>query len=120
MSTTTSSETLDTFLEKHGSKAVTYRALNTALDALQDGLVQVWKAQKTRVAELELRIKELEARPPGVEYDGVYETGKSYTKGVLVSRRGGLWLSLRDDNGWAPGQSPLHWKLVVKSHEAER
>jgi hypothetical protein len=44
----------------------------------------------------------------------------SYPKGVLVSRRGGLWLSLQDDNGWAPGQSPQHRKLVVKSQEAER
>ena len=72
-----------------------------------------------RFAALESRIKELEARP-GVEYGGVYENGKSYPKGMLISRRGGLWLSLQDANGWAPGQSPLHWKLVVKSNEAER
>ena len=50
----------------------------------------------------------------------MYENAKSYPKGVLVSRRGGLWLSLQDANGWAPGHSPQHWKLVVKSHEAER
>jgi hypothetical protein len=36
----------------------------------------------------------------------------------LVSRRGGLWLSLKDTTQ-TPGMDPLSWKLVVKSGHGE-
>ena len=111
--------TMDAFLAKHGKKPVSYQTLNDAVDAVQAATIEALKRQKAAIAALESRIKELEARPPGVEYGGVYENAKAYPRGVLISRGGGLWLSLRDDNGWAPGQSPQHWKLVVKSREAE-
>jgi hypothetical protein len=113
-------DTMEQFLERCGSKAVTYKALNSVLDTTQAEFIKVLRKQRDTITALEARIAQLEARPPGVEYDGLYENGKAYTKGVLVSRKGGLWLSLKDENAWAPGQSPLHWKLVVKSGDGER
>ena len=71
-----------------------------------------------RLEALEQRIKELEARPPSVEYGGTFEAGTVDSKGVLVTRQGGLWLSLQDANAWPPGQSAEHWKLIVQRGEA--
>ena len=72
------------------------------------------------LASLTDRLAQLEARPAvGVEYAGTHEPGTSYPAGVLVTKRGGLWLSLRH-TAQTPGMDPLSWKLVVKSGEADR
>lgn len=73
---------------------------------------------EAELAECRARLNALEARPAaGVEYGGVYETGKAYTCGRLVTKKGGLWLSLRDTTQ-SPGMDPLSWKLVVKEGQA--
>lgn len=77
----------------------------------------VTTAREKRLA-LEQRVAALEARPaPGVEYAGTHEVGKAYPGGQLVTKGGGLWLSLRATNQ-TPGMDPLNWKLIVKSGAA--
>jgi hypothetical protein len=65
------------------------------------------------------RIAELEARASGCEYHGVFRSGAEYARGVLVSHRGGMWLSLAATT-LAPGSNPTAWRLVVKEGRAER
>jgi BMFP domain-containing protein YqiC len=101
------------------------------LSELDKKLVPVWvmhrvvnefcmvplKAEIRRREQLEARVEELEARPitvGGVEYGGIYSPEKRYAPSTLVTRGGGLWLSLRDTVNESPGLSTA-WRLVVKS-----
>ena len=73
---------------------------------------------RVRIDELEQRITDLEARPAGPEYKGVFTAGDVYPRGVLVTKKGGLWLSLKETVA-PPGASPGEWKLIVKSGQVE-
>lgn len=71
------------------------------------------KERNTRLTEHAARITALEARPQGgPEYAGVFEDGKTYRPGQLVTKRG-LWLCTADTT-LAPGTAPTCWKLVCK------
>ena len=71
-----------------------------------------------RFEALEARIAALEAKPPTVEYAGVFDEQKTYKCGQLVTRRGGLWLAQRETSQ-TPGMDPQSWRLVVKEGRAE-
>ena len=62
-----------------------------------------------------LKAQMLEQRSPGVEYGGVFEAGGAYRKGVLITHRGSLWLSLAQTAHRPPGDA---WKLIVKKGDA--
>ena len=64
------------------------------------------------------RLKALEKRSPaGVTWAGVFEEGRSYPEGSLCTRKGGLWLALRDTAA-VPGTVPAAWRLVCKEGQA--
>jgi hypothetical protein len=62
------------------------------------------------------RLKALEAR----EWLGVWEPGKAYAKGALVSHDGSAWVATRDYPDRKPGSgADSGWRLVVKrGHDA--
>ena len=66
-----------------------------------------------QVSALQARIEQLEQQPPSPHYAGTFEWGKSYTRGSLTTRSGGLWLAL-ENTTQVPGRSD-HWRLVVES-----
>ena len=70
------------------------------------------------IDELTARIAAIEATPahaPSVTYAGVFSDTKTYRRGDLITKAGGLWLALNDAApGQLPGSSP-HYKLIVKS-----
>lgn len=78
---------------------------------------------KVRLAErdarlhgIEVRLRTLEEQPPksvGIEWHGVYEDGRQYETGTLVTRSGSLWLATRRTSG-VPGTEAA-WKLCVKN-----
>lgn len=78
----------------------------------------VLEAIQTVAEPLHNRISNLERRAatPGCEYAGVFDATKSYKRGQLITKGGGLWLCLNDvsPGGELPGSS-VHFKLVVKS-----
>jgi hypothetical protein len=90
------------------------------LKALVTAITTTIKAEVSNdLAPLTERIATLEARPPvGVEYGGTHELDKAYAAGVLVTRKGGLWLCLRGTTQ-TPGMDPQSWKLIVKSGQVE-
>lgn len=71
------------------------------------------------IDSLVLRISELEAKAAekqksaGVRWSGVYENGKAYAEGQLVTKAGGLWLACHDQLG-IPGTPGSGWRLIVK------
>src|SRR6476646_4202869 len=71
-----------------------------------------------RETQTNKRLEELETRPAGVEYAGVFENGKAYAPCRLVTKNGGLWLSLKETMQ-APGMDPLSWKLICKEGRAQ-
>jgi hypothetical protein len=90
-----------------------------AWDRLSELLIKISKGVKdaaaSRLDECERRLDVLEQRPVvGVQYAGVFEDGKAYARGDLVTRRGGLWLALQH-TATAPGTDTASWKLIVKS-----
>jgi hypothetical protein len=77
------------------------------------------QALSERLTDLELRIAKVENRKGvSVTYEGTYEHERSYGVGSLVTRRGGLWLALRDTSEVPGSGTADHWRLVVKSGEA--
>lgn len=82
---------------------------NIVLDAIQT----VADPLHQRISDLERR-----AATPGCEYAGTFSADKAYRRGQLVTRNGGLWLTLNDaPAGEIPGSS-AHYKLIVKSGNA--
>ena len=77
---------------------------------------------KPKFAALEQRVAALETKAAaGVEYAGAHQAGKHYPRGVLCTRQGGLWLTLRDTTETPGIGTPgSDWRLVVKSGWAER
>lgn len=62
--------------------------------------------------EIEKRVAEINVRTFADIYQGVYKSGELYTRGVLTTWGGSLWLSLNETKA-KPGETP-DWKLVVK------
>jgi hypothetical protein len=63
-------------------------------------------------ARIEARFAELQVRTFADVYQGVFEPDKSYTRGVLATWGGSLWLSLNETRT-RPGEN-ADWKLIVK------
>ena len=82
--------TTDPDRRKPASMAMLDRSMSMTLDLLS----KLQRSAHERIAALEARIAELEQRPSGVEYAGVYEQGRAYTRGVLTTR------SARAPDGW--------------------
>jgi len=85
-------------------------------EGVPGAVLDAWLA---RVTTVEARVKALEAQPrgSGVHWAGVYRTGETYPEGCLVTRSGGLWLSMRP-TGDVPGLGASPWKLVCKGGDA--
>jgi hypothetical protein len=62
---------------------------------------------------VEQRVADINVRTFADVYQGVYENGRLYTRGVLTTWGGHMWLSLADTQA-KPGESP-DWKMVVKA-----
>lgn len=63
-------------------------------------------------ARIEARFADLQVRTFADVYQGVFEADKTYTRGVLATWGGSLWLSQAETSS-KPGEN-ADWKLVVK------
>lgn len=61
---------------------------------------------------IEERVAEIQVRTFADVYQGVYENGRLYERGLLTTWGGSLWLSQAETRS-KPGES-AEWKLVVK------
>lgn len=73
-----------------------------------DGMV----TREEMLAEIEKRVAEINVRTFADIYRGVYKPDELYTRGVLTTWGGSLWLSLNDTKK-KPGEG-TDWRLVVK------
>lgn len=77
----------------------------------------VTKALMHKIARLEQRCEQLEARPT-VKHAGSWSGVTAYAEGHLVTHKGGLWSAKRASIGQRPGVDHDAWLLVVKSGQA--
>jgi hypothetical protein len=113
---TTSPDDFDALIERHRSQSVNYAVFGAAFNVLLETITDAIKTVKGRSAALEARVRQLEEQPPSPHYHGVFQEGKTYSRGSLTTQSGGLWLAL-DKTTQRPGRSD-QWKLIVKSGEA--
>jgi hypothetical protein len=113
-----SPDDFDTLIERHKSQPVSYGVFGEAFNVLLDTMTDAMKTEKGRSAALEARVAQLEQQPPSPHYQGVFQEEKTYSRGSMVTKGGGLWLALEDTTR-VPGRS-ADWRLVVKSGEAPR
>jgi hypothetical protein len=97
---------------------VSYAVFGKAFNVLLETMTDAVKTVKGRSAALEARVTQIEQQPPSPHYQGVFQEGKTYSRGSMVTKAGGLWLAL-EDTMEIPGRSE-RWRLVVKSGEAQR
>jgi hypothetical protein len=114
----TSPDDFDILIEKHRSKSVTYAVFGETFNVLLASIGNAVKAVTTRsdtaIAALEARVAELESRPTGVAYKGVWDASEVYERGHFVTRAGSIWHCERDHNrGILPGAGD-GWRLAVK------
>ena len=68
-------------------------------------------------AELEARLRRFEEaeRKGLVRFDGIYERGRTYQKGMIATWGGSLWHANRETDA-EPGQTANHedWTLIVR------
>ena len=84
------------------------------LSAIARVTKELFTVRDTRLQALEQRIADLEARPPGVQYRGVWATTAKYVKDEAVTWDGSLWVARIDSFGTRPGTAPACWQLAVK------
>jgi hypothetical protein len=65
-------------------------------------------------ARIEARFADLQVRTFADVYQGVYDPAKTYTRGVLTTWGGSLWLSQAQEPKTKPGENG-DWKLIVKA-----
>ena len=95
-----------------GARAVTYKALSSALDAMQGEFVKALKTQKDRIATLEAEVERLKARPLQ-KWAGTFVTGARYSEASLVTHGGSLWVATAATTT-TPGTPGNEWRLIVK------
>lgn len=64
-------------------------------------------------ARIEARFADLQVRTFADIYQGVFKPGTTYTRGLLATWDGSLWLSLSETQT-KPGEKDSAWKLVTK------
>lgn len=64
-------------------------------------------------ARIEARFAELQVRTFADLYQGTFVPERTYTRGLLTTWGGSLWLSLNETNA-RPGEGNNDWRLVVK------
>jgi hypothetical protein len=67
-----------------------------------------------RLRPIEDKLAELDARPTGLSYDGVWRPGKSYARNTGVSHKGSTWVAVRDFPDNEPGVVSSGWQLCAK------
>jgi hypothetical protein len=78
---------------------------------------QLEAAGKTVAEELrkrDLRIAELESRPVGLDYKGVWKPGMTLHKNAGVTHAGSIWVATRDNPTAEPGTPNSGFRLAVK------
>jgi len=95
----------------------------TTEERLADVIVSGIKAATApivkRLEAAEAKIVALDTKHIAPVYEGVYEHDKTYRRGSLVTRNGGLWLAISETSS-QPGSNPAAWRLVVKSGDAAK
>lgn len=107
--------TLDDFLKKYGKKAATLHDVHDAFDVLfklMSEMNERNKARNQRLDALEAKVKELESKPL-LKYAGVWQSGKTYGEGRLVTHGGSLWLAT-ETTADTPGNDGSGYRLIVK------
>jgi hypothetical protein len=70
------------------------------------------KALRDEIKKLTSQVDELQNRPTLLDA-GVWEQGKTYRAGSLVSHQGGGWIAQAETKGVRPGDGGL-WRLAIK------
>jgi hypothetical protein len=63
---------------------------------------------------LEIRVAELEAKPKGLDYLGVWQRAAVYSKNQGVTWDGSVWVCLRDGIQSQPNLDLKNWQLAVR------
>lgn len=92
------------------------------LSALGDMIGDALRVDRARVAVLEARIAELEAKQTdvlqrGIRYSGAHQRALGYQPGDVVTSGGSLWIAVgAAEPGDIPGKAAA-WQLAVKSNQ---
>ena len=118
--TDSTEEEAEAILERHleretaRSRAVSSR-LKTTRPTDYERLGRMTGAAISKAVEpLLRRIDQLEKRPTGVDYRGVWRKGCSYSRNMAVSHSGSLWIAIKDYPEKEPGDANSGFRLAVK------
>jgi hypothetical protein len=98
--------------KKPASKALVVAVYEGIMEAVGKTVRERFTMSDDRIAKLEQRIAQLEARPV-MRYMGVFREGEEYEPGAFATHDGGVWHANRR-TGDRPGTSNA-WTLAVKS-----
>jgi hypothetical protein len=112
------------FLKQHEVKEAPRRASLPRRKAANQGYISkrefdhfqeyLGKQIAEELAKRDARIKELEDRPAGLQYAGVYKPDASYPKHTGVSHQGSVWVARKDFPTKQPGEPNSGWILACK------
>ena len=77
-------------------------------------LFEAGKAMAGELAKRDVRIAELEERPVGLNYAGVWKPDASYPKHSAASHRGSVWAARKEFPTKEPGTANSGWQLACK------
>jgi hypothetical protein len=95
------------------------KAADEAFNAITGWVGRSLLPMAEKIAALEKRLAELEARPVP-DYRGVFKHGETYSAGSMVTHSGSLWYAVSETKA-KPGTGPgSGWVLAVKSGSLPR
>lgn len=106
-------QTMAEFLEKHGSRPVSYRTLTTALDATEGAFSKALKALKTELAEARSEIAALKATAY-LKDAGLWRHGATYALGDVAQFSGSAWVCTKAHTANGPTVDHTCWRLWIK------
>jgi hypothetical protein len=86
--------------------------------SLAPAILKLIRPLELELIELRSRLQEIEQRPSGVKYAGIWRTDATYGEGSLCTLGGSLWIAKADSIGARPGTDADAWALIVKRGQA--
>ncbi len=107
----------DDLIRRNATKPMTMENFAQFFDVFKevmDGVKKRNGERDTKIEALETKVRELEARPTGAKYCGVWQDSLEYMRDDAVTKGGSLWIAKHNHVKSEPGVDHVSWQLAVQ------
>ena len=94
---------------------MTHELVSGLAEAVREYVEQQLAPVQQELTALKSQLAELQQRPVGAKYLGVWQRSLDYHRHDLVTHEGSVWACLANHVRSRPDQDPASWQLCVKA-----